>query len=291
MAAEVFIFGPLKFLGYQQTNAAGSLNGQALIYRNGFANWESLPSTDASVIIDTIVTSLDENDAFVNIDGDELIFDDTDYIGIDTISPIETEHTIVSVNNTAIDNPNFITGDNLDAVIAGSNVTLNVNTSGASGVQADALVTSLLESDIMIEGESGNSLEFSLTTYSGFTNNRGIILDSTGGGGNSINVNGAPVDNANLINGSNISLGVSGSNITIAATTSGTITQVENDGVRIGNDTLDKINFDSNITATLDPSDSTTAIITAQGGITCIDGGNIGLTDANFPINFDAGTI
>ena len=78
MASEIQIQGPLKFIGYEQDNKAGT-NGQLLTYRNGRAIW--LDSEHAST---DIVTSNAERDAIIDNKGDLVSSELITYSGVDT---------------------------------------------------------------------------------------------------------------------------------------------------------------------------------------------------------------
>ena len=106
MASEIQIRGPLKFIGYVQTNRAGT-NGQLLTYRNGEADWID---PEENLDVDTIVTSTRNSSPAIDTKGNLITADERTYDGIDTRpEALETDgSSVISVNGVEIEDPDFV---------------------------------------------------------------------------------------------------------------------------------------------------------------------------------------
>ena len=83
MAAEIQIQGPLKFIGYEQDNKAGT-NGQFLGYINGIATWRDVGE------VENAITAPSSRDVVIDKNGNIIESELTTYSGIDTKPGIET---------------------------------------------------------------------------------------------------------------------------------------------------------------------------------------------------------
>ena len=77
MAAEIQIQGPLKFIGYEQDNKAGT-NGQFLGYINGIATWRDVGE------VENAITAPSSRDVVIDKNGNIVESELTTYLGIDT---------------------------------------------------------------------------------------------------------------------------------------------------------------------------------------------------------------
>ena len=135
MASEIQIRGPLKFIGYVQTNRAGT-NGQLLTYRNGEADW-------ADPDVDSVVTSTRNSSPAIDTKGNLITADEGTYDGIDTRPPeAEDRGSVISVNDVEVEDPNFVDGDNTTLVVTGNDVAINVPDATGGHVIQDTAGTS-----------------------------------------------------------------------------------------------------------------------------------------------------
>ena len=157
MASEIQIRGPLKFIGYVQTNRAGT-NGQLLTYRNGEADW-------ADPDVDSVVTSTRNSSPAIDTKGNLITADEGTYDGIDTRPPeAEDRGSVISVNDVEVEDPNFVDGDNTTLVVTGNDVAINVPDATGGHVIQDTAGTSFpqranlrfLGTDFEIRDDSAN---------------------------------------------------------------------------------------------------------------------------------------
>ena len=134
MASEIQIRGPLKFIGYVQTNRAGT-NGQLLTYRNGEADWID---PEENLDVDTIVTSTRNSSPAIDTKGNLITADERTYDGIDTKpeAPESGGGSTISVNNVEVEDPNFINNTEALFLVNGKDVSLDIINDGVVDVNA-----------------------------------------------------------------------------------------------------------------------------------------------------------